>query len=169
MTRIVHCKTWWDSCDWSYRAAESVQRELSCMAGFAQREPFRGGEIVHSTHRVWQDSPSGSYRAWQDSSVAHDLRGPCSEKGPSLARCSPGVFSNGALQGILNTWGANLAKTSSFWMHGGDILPRNGVFPVQGSLGNASGRYFARNVALRLIGVRFGGVSFKGCAFVCPK
>lgn len=46
MTRIVHCKTWWDSCDWSYRAAESVQRELSCMAGFAQREPFRGGEIV---------------------------------------------------------------------------------------------------------------------------
>ena len=54
-------------------------------------------------------------------------------------------------------------------MHGGDILPRNGVFPVQGSLGNASGRYFARNVALRLIGVRFGGVSFKGRAFVCPK
>ena len=38
MIRIVHCKTWWDSCDWSYRAAESVQRELSCMAGFAQRE-----------------------------------------------------------------------------------------------------------------------------------
>ena len=46
MTRIVHYKTWWDSCDWSYRAAESVRRELSCMAGFAQREPFRGGEIV---------------------------------------------------------------------------------------------------------------------------
>lgn len=29
MTRIVHCKTWWDSCDWSYRAAESVQRKPS--------------------------------------------------------------------------------------------------------------------------------------------
>lgn len=46
MTRIVHCKTWWDSCNWIYHAAESVQRKLSCMAGFAQREPFRGGEIV---------------------------------------------------------------------------------------------------------------------------
>lgn len=52
-------------------------------------------------------------------------------------------------------------------MHSGDILPRRGVFTTRGSFGNASGRYFARNVALRLIGVRFGGVSFKGCAFVC--
>lgn len=54
MTRIVHCKTWWDSCDWSYRAAESVQRELSCMAGFAQREPFRGGrrDSRDSIHRA---------------------------------------------------------------------------------------------------------------------
>ena len=29
MTRIVHCKTWWDSHDWNYRAAESVQRKPS--------------------------------------------------------------------------------------------------------------------------------------------
>ena len=137
------------------RSAEAIIHSGIRPAGAVQRGAAR---LYVSTHRVWQDSP-----------VAHDLRGPCSEKGPSLARCSPGVFSNGALQGILNTWGANLAKTSSFWMHGGDILPRNGVFPVQGSLGNASGRYFARNVALRLIGVRFGGVSFKGRAFVCPK
>ena len=65
-------------------------------------------------------------------------------KGPSLARYSPGVFPNGDLQGILNTWRAYLAKTSSFWMHGGDILPGRGVFTVRGSFGNTSGRYFAR-------------------------
>lgn len=35
MSRIVRCKTWWDSCDWSYRAAESVQR----------KPPGRGGKI----------------------------------------------------------------------------------------------------------------------------
>lgn len=54
MTRIVHCKTWWDSCDWSYRAAESVQRKLSYIAGFAQREPFRGGrrDSRDSIHRA---------------------------------------------------------------------------------------------------------------------
>lgn len=65
-------------------------------------------------------------------------------KGPSLARCSPGVFLDSDLQGILNTRGAYLAKTSSFWMHGGDILPGRGVFTVRGSFGNTSGRYFAR-------------------------
>lgn len=74
----------------------------------------------------------------------HDLRGLCSEKGPSLARCSPGVFPDSDLQGILNTRRAYLAKTSSFWMHGGDILPGRGVFTVRGSFGNTSGRYFAR-------------------------
>lgn len=29
MSRIVRCKTWWDSRDWNYRAAESVLREPS--------------------------------------------------------------------------------------------------------------------------------------------
>ena len=29
MSRIVRCKTWWDSHDWNYRAAESVQRKPS--------------------------------------------------------------------------------------------------------------------------------------------
>lgn len=74
----------------------------------------------------------------------HDLRGLCSEKRPSLARCSPDASSNGALQGILNTWGAYLAKISSFWIHGGDILPRKGVFPVWDSFGNALQRCFVR-------------------------
>ena len=99
----------------------------------------------------------------------HDLRGLCSEKRPSLARCSPDASSNGALQGILNTWGAYLAKISSFWIHGGDILPRKGVFPVRDSFGNTSGRYFARNVTFLLPGVCFEDALFKGCAFICPK
>ena len=86
-----------------------------------------------------------------------------------MARYPRDVFPNGALQGILNTWGAYLAKTSSFWIHGGDILPRKGVFPVRGSFGNALGRNFARTVAFRVIRVRFEGVSFEGCAFVCPR
>ena len=56
-------------------------------------------------------------------------------KGPSLAKCSRGVFPNGDLQGILNTWRAYLAKTSSFWMHGGDILPGRGVLPSEAPSG----------------------------------
>lgn len=50
-------------------------------------------------------------------------------------------------------------------MHGSDILPRRRVFTVRGSFGNASGRYFARNEAHRLLGVRFEGASFKGHPF----
>ena len=50
-------------------------------------------------------------------------------------------------------------------MHGGDILPPRGVFTVLGSFGNASGRYFARNAAHRLLGARFGGAPFEGCSF----
>lgn len=118
--------------------ARLPQREPSSMARFAQQEPSA------TTGSAQQNPFSGSYHAWQDSLAMHDLRGLRSEKGPSLARCSPGVFPNGDLQGILNTWRAYLAKTSSFWMHGGDILPGKGGFTVRGSFGNASGRYFAR-------------------------
>lgn len=42
-------------------------------------------------------------------------------------------------------------------------------FIVRGSFGNTSGRYFARNVAFLLPGVRFEDALFKGCAFICPK
>ena len=48
-----------------------------------------------------------------------------------------------APEGILNTWGAYLAKTSSFRMHGGDILPRKGGFPVQDPFGDAPRRNIA--------------------------
>ena len=71
--------------------------------------------------------------SWQDLRDVHDSRGPCSEKCPFLARYSRGVSSNSDLQGFSDTWRANLAKVSSFWMHGGDMLPGRGAFPVRGT------------------------------------
>ena len=62
---------------------------------------------------------------WQDLRAVHDSRCPCSEKGPFLARYSRGVSSNGDLRGFSDTWRAHLAKASSFWMHGAQILPRS--------------------------------------------
>lgn len=73
-----------------------------------------------------------SVRGWQDSRAAHDSRGPCSEKGPFLARYSRGVSSNGGLRGFSDTWRAYLAKASSFRMHGVRILPGRGDFPARG-------------------------------------
>ena len=118
--------------------ARFAQQNPSTTTGFVKQDPSS------TTGSAQQNPFSGSYHAWQDLRAMYDLRGLCSEKGPSLARCSPGVFPNGDLQGILNTWRAYLAKTRSFWMHGGDILPGKGGFTVRGSFGNASGRYFAR-------------------------
>ena len=51
---------------------------------------------------------------WQDLRAVHDSRGPCSEKGPFLARSSRGVSSNGDLRGISDAWRAYLAKASPF-------------------------------------------------------
>ena len=69
---------------------------------------------------------------WQDLRAVRDSRGPCSEKGPFLARYSRGVSSNGGLRGFSDTSRAHLAKASSFWMHGVRILPGRGDFPVRG-------------------------------------
>ena len=74
---------------------------------------------------------------WQDSRAVHDSRGPCSEKDPFLARYSRGVSSNGDLRGISDAWRAYPAKASSFWIHGGDMLPRTGDFPVRGHFRDA--------------------------------
>ena len=78
-------------------------------------------------------TPKRNTQEWQDSRVVHDSRGLCSEKTPFVARSSRGVFPKGDLQGISDTWRANLAKVSSFWMHGGDMLPGRGAFPVRGT------------------------------------
>ncbi len=74
---------------------------------------------------------------WQDLRAVHDSRGPCSEKGPFLARSSRGVSSDGDLRGFSDTWRAHLAKASSFWMHGARILPRIGDSPVRGHFRDA--------------------------------
>ena len=69
---------------------------------------------------------------WQDLRAVRDSRGPCSEKGPFLARSPRGVFPNGCLRGISDAWRAYPAKASSFWIHGDDMLPQTGDFPVRG-------------------------------------
>ena len=50
----------------------------------------------------------------QEERAVHDSRGPCSEKGPFLARSSRGVSSDGGLRGFSDAWRAYLAKASSF-------------------------------------------------------
>lgn len=78
-------------------------------------------------------TPKRNTQEWQDSCVVHDSRGLCSKKGSFLARYSRDASSDGDLQGFSDTWRANLAKVSSFWMHGGDMLPGRGAFPVRGA------------------------------------
>ena len=90
--------------------------------------------------RHWSCGRSGGLvpsAGWQDSRAVRDSRGQCSEKGPSLARYARYAFPNGALQRFSDAWRAYLAKASSFWMHGGDMLPGKGAFPVRGPFGNA--------------------------------
>ena len=74
---------------------------------------------------------------WQELRAVHDSRGPCSEKGPFLARSSRGVSSDGDLRGVSDAWRAYPARASSFWIHGGDMLPRTGDFPVRGRFRDA--------------------------------
>ena len=74
---------------------------------------------------------------WQDLRAVRDSRGPCSEKGPFLARSPRGAFPKGGLRGFSDAWRAYPAKTSSFRMHGARILPRTGDFPVRGRFWDA--------------------------------
>ena len=80
---------------------------------------------------------SAAPAGWQDSRAMHDSRGQCSEKGPSLARSSRCAFPKVDLRRFSDTWRANLAKASSFWIHGDDILPGRGAFPVRGPFRDA--------------------------------
>lgn len=87
-----------------------------------------------STHKTQR--PASAERR-QDPRAVHDSRGPRSEKGPFMARSSRGVFSNGCLRRFSDAWREYLAEAGSFWMHGGDMLPGRGAFPVRGPFGNA--------------------------------
>ena len=133
--------------------------------------------MVAGARAVWRWSAAQGLRAlgcfvdagWQVSRAVHDSRGPCSEKRLFLARSSRGVSSDGDLRGFSDTWRAHLAKASSFWMHGAQILPRSPPFLVRGPFldtwseknchglppGNASGR----NLAIaRRPGTHFTGI-----------
>ncbi len=98
----------------------------------------RGGAQTASTAPVRKRSKrSNEHLGMADLRAVHDVRGPRSEKGPFMARSSRGVSPNARLRGFSDAWREYLAKASSFWIHGGDMLPRTGVFPVRGPFGNA--------------------------------
>ena len=75
-----------------------------CLLGsvFTKRRHFRPDPFLSCAER------------WQDSRAVRDSKGPCSEKGPFLARSPRGVFPNGCLRGISDAWRAYLAKASPF-------------------------------------------------------
>ena len=75
-------------------------------------EPEETKHPILQRRRLVAERPS--VRGWQDLRAVHDSRGPCSEKGPFLARSSRGVFPNGCLRGISDAWRAYLAKASPF-------------------------------------------------------
>ena len=111
--------------------------------GAFQRLPRHEGGIVVAggSRRSAAPRPRALGRfvdtGWQDSRAVHDSRGPCSEKGPSLARSARYAFPKGDLRGFSDTWRAYLVNTSSFWMHGGDMLPGRGAFPARGHFWDA--------------------------------
>ena len=77
---------------------------IFCLLGsvFTKRRHFRPDPFLSCAER------------WQDSRAVRDSKGPCSEKGPFLARSSRGVSSDGDLRGFSDTWRAHLAKASPF-------------------------------------------------------
>ena len=158
----------------SSSTARLPQRELSSMARFAQQNPSSTTGFIKqnpssTTGSAQQDPFNGSYHAWQDLRAMHDLRGLCSEKGPSLARCSRGVFPNGDFAGHFEYMESiscqNQLILDAWWRY----LAREGRFYRPGFLRECTRAIFCQNAALRLPGVRFEGASFRGRAFVCPE
>ena len=92
------------------------------VAGGSRCSALFGGAGVAGARAVWRCSAAQRLRAlgwfadagWQDLRAVHDSRGPCSEKGPFLARSSRGVSSDGDLRGFSDTWRAYPAKASPF-------------------------------------------------------
>ena len=74
----------------------------------------------------------------------YDLEASGEKRGSFLARFSLCVFPNSGLQGFLDTRRANLAKTSSFWIHIGDILPQRGCFPSEAPFGIHQAKILSR-------------------------
>ena len=120
---------------------------IFCLLGsvFTKRRHFRPDPFLSCAER------------WQDLRAVRDSRGPCSEKGPFLARSSRGVSSDGDLRGFSDTWRAHLAKAGPFSDAWRADLARNWRFsrprPLSGCMerktchglppGNAPGRNIA--------------------------
>ena len=77
---------------------------IFCLLGsvFTKRRHFRPDPFLSCAER------------WQDLRAVRDSRGPCSEKGPFLARSARGVSSDGDLRGFSDAWRADLARASPF-------------------------------------------------------
>lgn len=73
---------------------------------------------------------------WQDIRAMYDLWVLDGKKGALLGKIFTMCIPKQRLQGFLDTRRVNLAKTSSFWIHGGDVLPLRGVISVRGLLEN---------------------------------
>lgn len=81
----------------------------------------------------------------------YDLGASGEKRGSFLARFSLCVFPNSGLQGFLDTRRVNLAKTSSFWMHIGDMLPQRGCFSVRGLFCHTSSENLATDECLGML------------------
>ena len=128
----------------SWRATSAMQslvvRPLALVAPFLQ-------ELMGSGDQVLALVLFGEME-WQDMRAMHDLGGLGREREPFVARLSLGVFPNGCLQGLSDTRRANLAKTSSFWIHNSDMLPGRGIFPVRRPIWNTSSENLATDECL---------------------
>jgi hypothetical protein len=81
----------------------------------------------------------------------YDLEASGEKKGPFLARYLRYVFPNSGLQGFFDTQCANLAKTSLFWIHIGDILPQRRYFSVRGPFWHTSSENLATDECLGML------------------
>ena len=71
MTRIVHCKTWWDFCDWSYRAENPLSGSHRARQDLAQLKPSGRGLGVHGLLKGCICPAEAAREGWQD---LHDSR-----------------------------------------------------------------------------------------------
>lgn len=80
---------------------------------------------------------------WQDMHAMYDLGTSGEKREPFLASFLRYVFPNSGLQGFFDTQRVNLAKTSLFWIHIGDMLPKRRCFSVRGPFWHTSSENLA--------------------------
>ena len=113
--------------------------------GAFQRLPRHEGGIVVAggSRRSAAPRPRALGRfvdtGWQDSRAVHDSRGPCSEKGPSLAR-SARMHSRKAICGAFRIHGAHILPTparfgcmAAICCQGGALFPPEATFGMHGA------------------------------------